>query len=152
MTAEHAGQRPKVGLVGCVKSKRPMPASAADLYTSALFRGRRRWVETTCSRSFILSAKHGLLDPTSIVAPYNETLNDKSLGARRAWAQSVLRQLHDALADVSAHDFEVHAGASYINYGLKSGLIAAGCEVLLPAEGLRQGEQLALYRDGPTGR
>ena len=152
MNGERADQRPKIGLVGCVKSKRPMPTTAADLYTSALFKGRRRWVEATCSRWFILSAKHGLLHPASVVAPYDETLNDKSGDERRAWAKSVLRQLHDALADVSAHDFEVHAGASYINHGLKSGLIAARCQVILPAEGLRQGEQLALYRDGPGGR
>jgi hypothetical protein len=47
-SARSAG--PRVGLVGCVKSKQPRRARAADLYTSALFRGRRSFVESTCDR------------------------------------------------------------------------------------------------------
>lgn len=148
MTAD----RPLIGLVGCVKSNRPKAAPAADLYTSTLFRGRRRWVQTTCSRWFVLSAKHGLVAPDRVVDPYDETLNDKGRDDRRRWARSVLARLREELGDFSRFDFEVHAGATYLDYGLKSGLVSAGCRVIVPAEGLRQGEQLALYRDGPAGR
>jgi hypothetical protein len=49
----------RIGLVGCVKGKRSRPAPARELYTSALFLGRRAFVEATCERWFILSAKHG---------------------------------------------------------------------------------------------
>lgn len=62
----------KVGLVGCVKSKRGTAAPARDLYTSALFRGRRRYVELTCDRWFILSARHGLVEPEEILEPYDD--------------------------------------------------------------------------------
>ncbi|HWO69164.1 MAG TPA: hypothetical protein VNP94_00195, partial [Actinomycetota bacterium] len=45
----------RIGLVGCVKSKRARPAPARDLYTSPLFRGARRFVERSCDRWFVLS-------------------------------------------------------------------------------------------------
>jgi hypothetical protein len=47
----------RIGLVGCVKSKRSQAAPARELYSSPLFRGRRDWVERTCDRWFVLSAK-----------------------------------------------------------------------------------------------
>jgi hypothetical protein len=100
----------------------------------------------------VLSAKHGLVDPVSVLDPYDETLNDKSNDEKRAWARMVVRQLREALLDLSRYDFEVHAGASYLDYGLWSGLVSAGCEVVGPARGLRQGEQLALYKKGPPAR
>jgi hypothetical protein len=37
----------RVGLIACVKSKQDAAAPAADLYTSALFRGGRAAVERT---------------------------------------------------------------------------------------------------------
>jgi hypothetical protein len=143
---------PRIGLVGCVKSKRNLPSPAADLYTSPLFVGRRRWVEVTCSRWFVLSAKHGLVDPGTTLAPYDETLNDKTRSERRSWANLVLGKLRGELGELLDYDFEVHAGSAYLDYGLRSGLLAHGCRVVSPAEGLRQGQQLALYRDGPSSR
>ena len=77
------GNSLRIGLVGCVKSKQSDPAIAADLYRSALFRGRRRWVETTCGRWFVLSAKHGLVSPPEMLEPYDETLTTKGLAERR---------------------------------------------------------------------
>jgi hypothetical protein len=59
----------RVGLVGCVKTKQPRVAPAQELYTSPLFRRRRAWVERTCDRWFILSAKHGLVEPGRVLAP-----------------------------------------------------------------------------------
>jgi hypothetical protein len=69
----------RVGLVGCTKSKLDHSASAADLYSpSALFRGRRMFVERSCDRWFVLSAKHGVLASEEHVDPYDETLVGKS--------------------------------------------------------------------------
>ena len=137
----------KIGLVGCVKSKQSRPAAAADLYTSALFQGRRRWVEMSCDRWFILSAKHGLITPEQAVQPYDEALTNKNTAERRSWAAFVLEQLCDRLGDLGSHRFEIHAGMPYVDYGLRTGLVAAGASVTVPTEGLRQGEQLAFYRD-----
>jgi hypothetical protein len=59
--------RMRLGLVGCVKPKLPHAAPARELYTSALFWGRRVYVERTCDRWFILSAKHALVDPEIVL-------------------------------------------------------------------------------------
>lgn len=143
-------RREMIGLVGCVKSKRGSAAPAADLYTSTLFLGRRRWVETSCTRWYILSAKHGLVAPDEILEPYDETLTTKGSRDRRAWADGVLSQLRNALGDIGRYDFEIHAGAAYTDHGLRSGLVATGAAVTLPTEGLGLGRQLAFYKHQPS--
>jgi hypothetical protein len=100
----------------------------------------------------VLSAKHGLVSPTEVLEPYDETLTTKSLAERRVWSERVLGQLHEELGDLGRYIFEVHAGSSYVDHGLAEGLRRAGAEVELPARGLRQGEQLALYKTGPPER
>lgn len=140
----------RVGLVGCVKQKAASPMAAADLYTSTLFRGRRSWVERTCDGWFILSAKHGVLDPAAVVSPYDETLQGASRSVKRAWSRRVLDELQAELGAFAGTVFEIHAGADYRDWGLAEGLRAGGGLVEVPAEGLVQGQQLALYRRGPA--
>jgi hypothetical protein len=147
-TAKGSGGE-RIGLVGCVKGKQSRAAPAADLYTSALFKGRRRWVAQTCDRWFILSAKHGLVLPSEVLEPYDETLNDVGRAGRREWSQGVLASLRRVLGDLGGRTFEIHAGATYWDFGLCDGLLRAGAAVEIPTEHLRQGEQRALYRDGP---
>lgn len=136
----------RVGLVGCVKAKRRTPAAARDLYTSPLFRGGRLTVEQNCDRWFILSARHGLLTPDTVIEPYDETLSTASRAHRRHWSANVLGQLRTELGDLAAHEFEVHAGAAYCEFGLVAGLRDAGADVDLPLARLRMGERLAYYR------
>lgn len=133
-----------VGLVGCVKTKRSTPCPARDLYDSTLFRGRRRYVEATCARWFILSARHGLVAHDDVLTPYEEALNDRSASSKRQWAATVLDQLMEAV-DLQGNVFEVHAGAEYRNFGLVDGLRRHGAAVEIPTDGLSQGEQLAFY-------
>jgi len=137
----------RIGLIGCVKSKLPYASKAADLYTSPLFRGRRRFVEESCERWFILSAEHGLVEPNWVLAPYNKTLTHASVSARRAWAQGVLSDLETKLGTLSDLTFELHAGAAYLNHGLVSGLLDRGGHVDNPTAGLPLGTQLAFYRE-----
>src|SRR5947208_14296482 len=112
----------RVGLVGCVKLKRDHATPAADLYISALFAGRGRWVAQTCDRWFILSAKHGLVAPEQVLEPYDETLTAKSRSERRTWSQSVIADLRSHVADLSGCTLEIHAGAAYWNFGLRDDL------------------------------
>ena len=67
----------RVGLVGCGKRKRTEKSLVKDLYTSPLFRKRRWYVERTCYRWYVLSAKHGLLDPLAEIEPYGLRLSDE---------------------------------------------------------------------------
>lgn len=130
---------PTVALVQCVKTKRPSPAPACDLYTSPLFLGMRAYAESVADRWFILSAKHGLLEPTDITAPYEQTLNGAPARDRRAWASDVARALIQKVGHPAR--FVVLAGMSYRGY-LVPLLSAAGSEVSVPMEGLLFGEQL----------
>jgi hypothetical protein len=124
-------------------------APAADLYTSPLFLGRRRFVERSCDRWFILSALHGLLRPDEVIEPYDVSLVSARAPERRAWARQVLKALDAELGDLAGTTFEVHAGAAYRDFGLVEGLRRRSAEVVVPAEGLSQGRQLAFYAGTP---
>ena len=58
-------------LAGCVKTKAPEASPGCDLYLSPLFERRRRYAESSGRPWYILSAEHGLLDPGSIIEPYD---------------------------------------------------------------------------------
>lgn len=138
----------RVGLVGCTKSKLYDAAPAAELYSpSALFRGRRMFVERSCDRWFVLSAKHGVLAPEEPVEPYDETLVGKSPTQKKQWSGRVLIDLEEALPTIEGVTFEIHAGSDYRNFGLVDGLTARGGLVDIPTEGLTQGQQLRFYAE-----
>lgn len=141
----------RVGLIGCTKTKATERSLAKDLYTSPLFRGRRRWVEATCDEWWILSALHGVTHPDQPLNPYDDALTYKTERARRAWAQMALWQLAkkpwwDCPGGVV---IEIHAGTPYVAHGLVDKLGEFGFTVELPAYGLMIGEQLRLYKNGP---
>lgn len=138
----------KIGLVGCVKTKRATGAIARDLYTSTLFTGRRRYVEESSDRWFVLSALHGLVRDDEWLEPYDETLNDQSAESKRRWAEKVLADLDALGLDFRTTTFEIHAGNEYRFFGLVDGLRARGAAVEVPAAHLGQGEQLAFYGGG----
>jgi len=136
----------RVGLVGCVKRKAEAARAAEDLYTSALFKERRAHVNETCDRWFILSARHGLVDPSAVLEPYDETLTNAPRAVRRTWSATVLEQLAGQLGDLGVHAFEVHAGAAYRDFGLVSGIRSAGAFVEIVGEGLPIGRLLSFYK------
>ena len=140
----------RIGLVGCVKTKRSSPSPACDLYVSTLFTGRRRYVEQSCDAWFVLSARHGLVGSDERLEPYDDTLNDQSAEAKRRWAQAVLAGLDSTGFDYSATTFEIHAGNHYRSFGLVEGLEQRGAVVEVPAAHLGQGEQLAFYSGHAT--
>ncbi len=136
----------RIGLVGCVKTKVSTPAAARDLYVSPMFVGRRRYVEASCDDWRVLSAKHGLVHPKEVLAPYDETLVGKPVALKRAWAARVLQQiLNDFGESLDDYVFELHAGADYRRFDLETGLLTRGAQLENPTEGLGLGEQLAFY-------
>ena len=82
-------------LVACCGPKLPEPAPAADLYVSSLFKKARTYAERR-GRWFILSALHGLLNPTKEIAPYDVTLKKLPAQKRREWGQMVRTQMESA--------------------------------------------------------
>ncbi len=129
-----------VVLVSCVKSKLPNEAAARDLYTSAQFRGGRRYAEAVGAPWYVLSAFYGLVEPQTIVAPYDFTLNTLPIAERREWAEKVFDQLIRAEPNIGR--VIILAGKRYREF-LVPKLLARGVHVNVPMEHLRQGEQLA---------
>lgn len=142
------GRPARFALVSCVKSKHRRPMPAADLYTSTLFLGLRAYAEEYADAWYILSAKHGLLDPGQVIEPYEKTLNRMPIAERRRWA----REVNDALAHTLPEGAEVImlAGQRY-REDLVPELRRRGHDVTIPLEGLSFGKQLQFLAD-PASR
>jgi hypothetical protein len=104
-------------------------------------------VERECPDGWaILSAKHGLLMPDQVIAPYDLTLRKTCVDYRVSWASRVNRALLETFPD---RRFLVLAGSQYREaLGNCSARFAlAGCLIWLPhkapLEGMGIGEQLA---------
>jgi diadenosine tetraphosphate (Ap4A) HIT family hydrolase len=134
----------RVALVSCVKSKRPDPAPARDLYTSALFDGFRTYAEANADSWYILSAEHGLLHPDEVVTPYERTLNRMSRPERDRWAEKVRHQLASVVPPEA--EVVVLAGQQY-REGIVPFLEARGHDVSIPLEGLSFGRQLSRLKE-----
>ncbi|RDZ49998.1 hypothetical protein C5C07_19740 [Haloferax sp. Atlit-4N] len=137
---------PDIGLVSCTKNKRESPAKPRDLYdTSNLFVKVRSYCETHHDDWFILSAKHHLLDPDdSEIEPYDESLTDAAVDARREWSVVVYRQLRDKGLTDSGTTLVIHAGKKYYEELLPY-LSDEACDVEIPTEGLQIGDTLSWY-------
>jgi hypothetical protein len=135
----------KIGLVGCVKQKAIAPRPARELYVSPLFVGRRQYVERSCDQWVILSARHGVVEPLTVLEPYDETLDTASTERRQRWSHWVLEQLAALFVPLDGHTFEIHAGRPYWAFGLADGLHAAGATVEMPTGDLPIGKLLAFY-------
>ena len=147
VASKHLRRRPDLVLIGCVKTKRAMRSAAKDLYDSPLWRCRRKYTESLGAPWFILSALHGLLDPDRCIDPYDLAMSDLRAGARRAWSVRVLDELMRRFPSMRGKLIEVHAGATYVDYGLEQGLRDAGATVhrpLVRVAGI--GRQQAWYR------
>jgi hypothetical protein len=123
---------PTLHLVSCVGQKHAQPAPARDLYCSTWFRFARAAVER--EPWAILSARHGLLWPDVMVAPYEETLRAKSVESRFLWATRVL------VAVPSANRYVIWAGEPYAEF------LAPDLGAELPLRGLGIGQQLKFLK------
>ena len=123
-----------VVLVACCRSKLAEPAPAADLYVSPLFKKARTYPERR-GRWFILSALHGLLNPTEVIAPYDVTLKKMPAQKRREWGQKVRQQIETA--GLIGLRLVALAGADYVKH-----LTDAGLTVAQPMKGKSIGKQL----------
>jgi len=86
-----------IGLVACSHAKAHRPAPARELYVSPLFRAARASAECHygAARWFVLSAQHGLVDPATVLAPYELSLRQLSAREREMWGDRVAGELMD---------------------------------------------------------
>lgn len=134
----------EIVLIGCVKTKAPEAGPARDLYLSPLFERRRRYAESSGQPWYILSAEHGLLEPGSIIEPYDVSLADQTAGYRQAWGEWVAAKLTRVRGPIDGLVIEVHAGTAYVD-AIDEPLRRHGAVLLAPLAGLRRGEQLSWY-------
>lgn len=131
----------RIVLISCVSRKLSRSAPARELYVSPLFKFNLAYAATLRPDAiYILSAKHGLLAPSTVVAPYNETLNTKKDAEIRTWAEKVLNDL-DKEADTKNDEFIFLAGERYRRH-----LVPALAHVQIPLEGLGLGRQLEFLK------
>ena len=129
----------KIALVACVKTKRSVASPAEDLYTSSLFKKASSYARQIADEWYILSAKHGLLDPDTVIGPYEKTLRRMPVGERRAWARQVMAELEDMLRP---DDRVVFLAGKRYRENLVDPVRQMGCRVEIPMEGLSFGQQL----------
>ena len=137
----------EIGLVSCVKTKREEPATPKSLYTSPYFKKMRSYAEQYHDDWWILSAKHGLLDPDDErIEPYDETLSGARKAKKREWAERVAEQLNEEglLSDDVMLVF--HAGKDYYEELLPH-IDSTGASIEIPTEGLSIGEKQAWYKE-----
>lgn len=126
----------KIGLVACCGKKLDYPAPAGKIYISPLFKKAASYCEEKYDIWFILSAKHKLLHPDTLISPYNIKLPDDK-DRLNEWAINVFTQLKPYISPNNI--FVLHAGIKYRTI----------CEFLpiyeIPLLGLGIGQQLAWY-------
>lgn len=144
-----AEPEPDILLVGCVKGKLEWASrvAAKDLYVSPLWRCRRIYAERSGLPWFILSAKYGLLDPEAKITWYDLALGNLPAAQRRTWSQRVVDTLLSRYPSMEGRIIEIHAGKDYVDYGLETGLKAAGAIVRRPLLGVPIGGHLGWYRE-----
>lgn len=102
----------RVALVSCGKLKRDVPSPARALYLGKLFeKSLAHALKTTDpARTYIISAKYGLLGLDQVIEPYNVKLTNLPRQKRLEWGALVTRQLY-----------------SVIGYGPRDGIIEIAC-------------------------
>lgn len=128
-----------VGLVGCASQKLKRPAPARELYVSQLFKKASAYAEATCDRWYVLSAKHGLVHPDTVLEPYDIRLgtNHRSTPPIHQWGARVKDQLDAELAGLENVTLIALAGEQY-----RIAVHNSRWPVEIPMKGLGIGKQL----------
>lgn len=132
----------KVAFVSCVKTKQPGTHPAKELYSSPLFRLSFEYTSKHhADRTYILSAKYGLVEPERRIESYEQTLKNMSAAARREWAEKVAKQIRETVPRGSTLLF--FCGDDY-----RRDLIPrlTDFEYEVPLQGLSFGRQLQWYK------
>jgi hypothetical protein len=95
-----------VCLIACASKKLAFASPAQDLYQSALFSKSVTWMKgQNFDGWFILSAKHALVSPDTVLDPYDLTLKTMNTAQKRQWSATVLSDLLDVLDESASVTF-----------------------------------------------
>jgi len=130
-------------LVSCVSKKVKRRAKAEILYQSPWFRKARTLVKQTNAEWRILSAKHGVLHPEEVIAPYDLSIRDMNREDYLEWGKRVRQELYEDLIEREERPGEVvvMAGRDY-RKPIIEWLRKVMGKVSVPMKGLGIGQQL----------
>lgn len=124
---------PRIVLIGSSGATADGPVPVADLFRSPGFARAREHAVASGLPWFVLSAKHGLLEPDDVVAPYRLELGDASTVYRNAWGEWVAAQLGERV-QLPGATVEVHGGVDFAQ-PLRQPLARRGAALELPLPG-----------------
>ena len=128
------GEAPvRVVLVASSGAHGPAPVPVAALFRSPGFATARAHAEHSGYPWFVLSAKHGLLDPSDVVSPYDVQIDERSASYRTAWGEWVVAQLSERV-QLEGVTVEVHGGVDFAQ-PLRQPLSRRGASLDLPLPG-----------------
>ena len=128
------GEAPsRVVLVSSSGAHGPAPVPVAELFRSPGFANARAHAERSGLPWFVLSAKHGLLDPADVVSPYDVQIDERSATYRAAWGEWVVAQLSERV-QLEGVTVEVHGGVDFAQ-PLRQPLSRRGAALDLPLPG-----------------
>jgi hypothetical protein len=102
----------RVVLIGSSGAAADAPGEAGRLFLSDGFARAREHAVHSRLPWFVLSAKHGLLDPDDVISPFEVQIDDQSATYRTAWGEWVVAQLADRL-QLDGVTVEVHGGVDF---------------------------------------
>jgi hypothetical protein len=120
-------------LIGSSGATTAEPVPVAHLFASPGFARARERAVRSGHPWFVLTAKHGLLDPADVVGPYDVQLGDRSAGYRSAWGKWVVAQLAERVR-LDGVTVEVHGGVDFAQ-PLRQPLARRGAALELPLPG-----------------
>ena len=123
----------RVVLVGSSGQVAGSPRPARELFESDGFARAREHAVGSGRPWFVLSAKHGLLDPDDVVGPFDVLFGDQPAGYRAAWAEWVVVQLADRVR-LPGTTVEVHGGVDFAQ-ALRAPLARRGARTEIPLPG-----------------
>ncbi|MBI2635153.1 MAG: hypothetical protein HYW79_01250 [Parcubacteria group bacterium] len=132
----------KVALVSCVKNKRDGRYKAKDIYISSLFRLAWKYASSHFDKVFILSAKHGLLEPSKLIRQYDVTLNNMAVCERKQWSRKVVKQIRRRI--IKSAEIHFFCGKKYREFIVK---LLQERKCIIPLKSLGIGKQLQWYKN-----
>lgn len=123
-----------------------VPAPSREIFRSDDFQSARLRAQARGARWYVLSAEHGLLDPSEWVSPDSRALGDLSPHFRQVWAEWVLVRLESLEGAVAGRRVHVIAPHAYVG-PLAAVLQDAGAEVTVG--GPERPDDLSAVRDRP---
>ena len=139
----------RVVLVGSSGATGEESDAAGRLFRSDGFARAREHAVHSRLPWFVLSAKHGLLDPDDVISPFEVQIDDQSAAYRTAWGEWVVAQLADRV-QLDGVTVEVHGGVDFAQ-PLRQPLTRRGAVLDIPLPGTWRESGSTRESSGPAG-